>query len=112
MANPRGNVKNLQPPWKPGQSGNPTGTNRPKRLSALLRHIMAQPAADDSAKTIGMRFVEEVVLAALRTGNVALIREIWDRHDGKVPSPEPAPEDMSLKTDAELEAIAKGRSWR
>jgi hypothetical protein len=96
----------------PGESGNPTGSNRPKRLASLLRQAMAQPSADDPGKTVGTRFIEEVILTAVRTGNAALIRELWDRHDGKVPEPDMQPEDMTSKTNEELLAIARGKRFR
>lgn len=69
-------------PWQPGQSGNPNG--RPKdSLTELLRAYLN---ADDSKEKLAV--IEELVKIAKvtgMTGQVAALKEIFDRIDGKVP---------------------------
>lgn len=72
-------------PWKPGQSGNPTGGSKKQRLASRLRELMAMEHPDGG--TYADRFIGRVVDIALKTGDVDLIKEIWDRHDGKVAAP-------------------------
>jgi hypothetical protein len=70
---------------------------------------MAEQAADDPTRLVGERFWQEVVRLAIERCDVALIREILDRHDGRLPPPEPPlVEDMSTKSDEELIRIIKG----
>jgi hypothetical protein len=73
------NTQNLKP-WKPGQSGNPSG--RPKRdsiTSALLRQLEQQNA---DSETIADSIAAVLVKRAL-SGDVRAIREIADRTEGK-----------------------------
>jgi hypothetical protein len=99
VANPNPNTTGLRP-WRPGESGNPRGRSRRQRLDDILRDLLAQEIVDDNGnpvgETAGERFVARVVNHAVSTGNPALIREIFDRHDGKVPEP-PKPADAPEK---------------
>jgi hypothetical protein len=99
-------------PWKPGQSGNPSGGSKKRRLASVLRDLMSEPAAGDSARTVAERWLIDIINGSAKTLNVALIRELLDRHDGPIPPPEPPPENMADKPDEELEAIAKGKRRR
>lgn len=82
-----GRMENLKP-WKPGQSGNPKGCP-PKavRLSAILEAHLNDIADKDAKKRPWKElFVEAVVKMAIK-GNGTVIREIFDRIDGKIPLP-------------------------
>lgn len=109
MANP----ENLLPHrWRPGQSGNPGGRPKKRRLASVLRDLMAEPAGDVPTRTVGERFWQEIIAIAVKHGDLGLIREILDRHDGPIPPPEPPPENMATKTDEELQAIKTGKRRR
>jgi hypothetical protein len=67
-------------PFQPGQSGNPNGRPKSKPFADALK--AALKAAGDDSKTL-----EAVALALVtkaNTGDVAAIKEIADRLDGKV----------------------------
>ena len=68
--------------WKPGQSGNPEGRSL-DTLTPLLRKFLN---ADNEAEKIAI--VKELISMAKTTGTrgqIAALREIFDRIDGKVP---------------------------
>lgn len=49
---------------------------------------MASSVGEDD-KTVAERFIEEVLVLAVKTGDVDLVREVFDRHDGKQATPAP-----------------------
>ena len=73
--------------WKPGQTGNPAGSSKKERLTALLRRkleAVVDPTNPD-AGTVGDKVVEALLTEA-KSGNVRAIQEVFDRSDGKVKS--------------------------
>ena len=95
----RGNTKNLMPPWKPGESGNPKG--RPANifyLSEVLRNEINKPCPpllrkklsvimpEGEVLTIGQAVVASTLMNMMK-GNPTAITTIWDRLEGKVPQP-------------------------
>jgi len=75
-----GNPENLRPPWKPGQSGNPGG--RPKKLpiTDAIREALARDMGD--GRTMA-DVVVDVLIEAAKKGDMAAIRELADRAEGK-----------------------------
>ena len=75
-------LDNLKPPWKPGQSGNPTGKNagRP-RTRPMTDALKALLDKDDQKLLKGL-----VAVAAQKAlgGDFRYWKEIMDRSDGKV----------------------------
>lgn len=83
--------------WKPGQSGNPHG--RPKKdfcLTSLLRSRILEPCLLRDPKTGRLRFpgmtwgqvvVEQMVVLACSGKAPQLMKEIFDRIDGRVTLP-------------------------
>ena len=67
--------------FKPGQSGNPNGRPKSKPFADALR--AALKAAGDDSKTL--ETVAQALVTKANTGDVAAIKEIADRLDGKVP---------------------------
>lgn len=66
--------------FKPGQSGNPGGRPKEKRLTEALRRKLAEPTAD------GRLYAEalaECLISLALDGDISAIREIADRTDGK-----------------------------
>src|SRR3972149_1831320 len=67
----RSPIPGAHPPWKPGQSGNPSGRPKSKPITeALLKAV--NPAA----------FAEKLVELAMR-GDIRAISEVLDRIEGK-----------------------------
>jgi hypothetical protein len=118
---PKGN------PWQKGQSGNPKG--RPKGtkfLSEYLRGELQNPATSIPAfqklaeqlelpanTPIGRIVIAATLVAACRDANPSLLRELWDRAEGKVPEQVNHGGAMTfettgtLKIETELAACAK-----
>lgn len=66
----------------PGQSGNPKGRPRKRPLSDLLAEKLEQDSGD------GTTWDERLTMALLTTaisGDVAAIKEVFNRVEGKVP---------------------------
>ena len=53
-------VDNLTP-WKPGQSGNPEGTTRGRRLKALLKEFIAEGMGSDMPEDLTERLTESLL---------------------------------------------------
>jgi Family of unknown function (DUF5681) len=72
-------LANLRPPWKPGQSGNPTGRPRKRHITKAFERI--------SNTREGQKFIQEVTHDILNKRGMAavlLLREIAERTEGKV----------------------------
>lgn len=71
----------------PGMSGNPKGRPKRKTLSETLMELIDQPCPNDAN---GKTWREVIILATLShgiRGNAPLLKEIWDRIDGKATQP-------------------------
>ena len=98
-ANTARNTEGLLPPWKPGQSGNPSGRPKKKPITEMYERILNDPQ--------NMEFIEAATVKALRQGNMAMVlqlREMADRVEGKVTQPIEA--DISVNL---ADAIAEAR---
>lgn len=94
----RGRVENLTP-FKPGQSGNPSGRPKKKPLTEMYEGILNDP--EEMAK------IRASVVKALVKGNMAMVlqlREMTDRVEGKVTQPIEADITVNL-----ADAIAEAR---
>ena len=72
-------------PYKPGESGNPSGGRKGKSLTAVLRELLEQIPKGDTAK-LKERIVKALLDKALR-GDTRALDIIFDRSDGKVTLP-------------------------
>ena len=70
--------------WAPGQSGNPNGARKPRIIAQQLISSLNEAAAGTD-KTKLRLLVDRLIERAIVDGDVAAIREIVDRVDGKVP---------------------------
>lgn len=85
----KGNKANLRPPWKPGQSGNPSGINR-KPISDRYQAVLELPLPDDVRRalkldkgaTYGDALAFRIILSAIK-GRPDAAREVADRVEGK-----------------------------
>lgn len=71
-------------PFKPGQSGNPNGRPKKRPFKEALDRILKEEAkgADESG---GLDEIVRALYTKAKTGDVAAIKEIAERYDGKVP---------------------------
>ena len=88
-------LKNLRPPWKPGESGNPNGRPRKRPLSEAYDDWLRQPVSPDQVLKLreqGVLLPEEttnadmVALAQGReamTGNTIAAKEMREAVEGK-----------------------------
>jgi hypothetical protein len=70
--------------FKPGESGNPNG--RPKgsiSLVGILREKLAECPEGTDKKTYAQLLIQRALNIALQGGDVSMIRDIFDRIDGK-----------------------------
>ena len=80
-------LANLKP-FKKGQSGNVRG--RPKKeysLTSLMKEMIEEVDPNDKCKRT---WKEQLVIATFKNaikGNAAALREVYERTDGKVPTP-------------------------
>jgi len=85
-----GRRENLKPPWKPGESGNPSG--RPKRISISdlyaeilemplpeeLRHKLKHGECTTFARALALGVIEKAL-----EGSLAAVREVREATEGK-----------------------------
>jgi hypothetical protein len=79
--------------FKPGQSGNPSGRPKSKPFKEALERAIAERGLDNSAIAL---------LVKANSGDVAAIREIADRLDGKVAQPIAGDDETQFKTVLEV----------
>jgi Family of unknown function (DUF5681) len=87
-------------PWAPGQSGNPSGRPKSKPFKEALEKVIREAGTEKPA-------LEEIAFSVYREakrGEIAAIKEIADRLDGKVP--------QELGGSRELGPIALEFGWR
>ena len=79
--NPR-SLRNLRPPWRKGESGNPSG--RPKRpLTDAYNAQLARVKEGDRQNRTYAQLIAEAMMKQALKGNVMATREITDRIEGK-----------------------------
>jgi hypothetical protein len=93
-------LRNLKPPWRAGQSGNPSGINRkrpytdeyynlsqspaPAELIAKLNRQFKTPVLSESATWAQLQ-AASVFLQPVLNGDVTALKEIADRIEGRPP---------------------------
>ena len=96
-------LANLKP-FKPGQSGNPKGRPKSITLSEAYRKMLAQvDESDPQRRTRAEVLAEEMYLKA-KMGDVAALREIADRVEGKAKQTVT----ISMERREQLEAAVQG----
>lgn len=75
--------KNLRPPWKKGQSGNPKGRPRnADELAEIVRELLAEKVEDPATKKRHTKL--KLMLSSMMTGKKADRVELLNRGWGKV----------------------------
>jgi len=78
-------LENLQPPWKPGQSGNPTGKARGQRdYATLYKEALIKLAKKNNLEPddLELEILSNAILNA-RVGNYKFYKDMMDRLFGK-----------------------------
>lgn len=96
MANPNPNTSGLKP-FKPGQSGNPSGGSRKASLRSLIRKAMAK-TADDGATAL-----EGWVDNLIRSGEHETVLEVLRFVDGLTPAEDPTDRDDERDRKPEIQ---------
>lgn len=71
--------------FQPGQSGNPSGRPKARPFRDALHLAVKRAVKDAEDDKVHLAGVAEALVDKAMTGDVAAIREIADRLDGKVP---------------------------
>ena len=86
----RGRIQNLRPPWKPGESGNPSGRPKKRPISDLYAEFAERPVPEKLRRALGLAkgatFAEAQTVSlftAASNGNVQAAREIREGIEGK-----------------------------
>ena len=88
----------IESQWKPGESGNPEG-RAPDTLTPLLRKFLN---ADNEAEKIAVvKQLIDIAKSKGMRGQIAALREIFDRIDGRVP------ETHKIESDVPITIIFK-----
>jgi hypothetical protein len=78
----KGNIKNLRPPWKPGESGNLAGRPKTKPLTDELQRLLGEEAPKGKGQTWAALIAEALVKRASK-GDVRAIAELGNRIEGR-----------------------------
>jgi hypothetical protein len=86
----KGRIQNLRPPWKPGESGNPSGRPKKRPISNLYAEFAERPVPEKLRRKLGLgvgaTFAEAQTVSlftAASNGNVQAAREIREGIEGK-----------------------------
>lgn len=86
--------------FRPGTSGNPRGRPKGSSLGSVLRDVLGEEAKLKDRKpghgiTNRELLIRQLFDEAVKTKDAALLRLIFDRHDGKVPESAPEADEMT-----------------
>jgi len=70
-------------PFQPGQSGNPAGN--PKRAKLFTKALLVSLKRTDQEDVEAIQRIADKLVALAESGDVAAIKEVADRAEGKVP---------------------------
>ena len=86
----KGKIENLRPPWKPGQSGNPSGRPKKRPLSSAYLEFAQRRLPEKLRRSLGLpedaTFAEALSEALFRSainGSVSAARELREATEGK-----------------------------
>jgi hypothetical protein len=86
----KGNMQNLRPPWKPGESGNPSGRPKKRPISDSYAEFAQRPLPEKLRRELGLQegvtFAEAQTMSlftAAAKGSVTAAREIREAIEGK-----------------------------
>ncbi len=71
-------LKNLRPPWKPGQSGNPAGSQKRKTLEEEVMRLLNTSLRDGQDAPLDI-MAKQIVAHIARGKDTALTRELLKR---------------------------------
>ena len=95
--------------FQPGQTGNPNGSSKAARLTALLRRKLLQAVDTDPEKRTEGELVMQALIDAAKQGGSKHIEIILERMEGKVPQgvigPEEARKQLAEMLGVDLEEL-------
>jgi len=107
----KGRVENLRPPWKPGESGNPSGRPKNRPISDLYAEFAERPVPEKLRRALGLAkgatFAEAQTMSlfiAACNGDVRAAHEIREGIEGKA-NVRSNIEDRTIKVDVEWETL-------
>ncbi len=84
--------------WQKGESGNPGGRPKGTTLTSVLKATLANPGAE-----IGYQSIVNSLIKGASEGEpgcrAALMKMLWDRHDG------PVPKELKIEAEATVKRI-------
>lgn len=90
MANPNPDTSGLRAPWKPGESGNPSGREEgSKNFTTLVREMLDEIAEgkDKDGKPLTQTYkvllAKRILKKAIEQGDTRMIELVWNYLDGK-----------------------------
>ena len=105
----KGNSENLQPAWKPGQSGNPSGRPKRRPISDAYAEYLQRPAPEKLRQELdlseGATYADAIaakLINAACEGRVAEVRELREATEGKAgerPKEIPGPTEIHVIYD-------------
>ena len=75
-------LANLRPPWKPGESGNPSGRPKKKPITEMFERIFSDPELVTQFESAVVRSITKGGMAG-----VMYMKDAADRLEGKVTQP-------------------------
>jgi uncharacterized protein DUF5681 len=105
----RGRIENLRPPWKPGESGNPSGRPKKRPLSSTYVEFAERRVPDKFRRSLGLpenatfadAITQALFLSAIN-GNVPAARELREATEGKA---DVRPKDPAGDTEIRFKVI-------
>src|ERR1700677_586006 len=86
----KGKIENLRPPWKPGQSGNPSGRPKKRPLSSAYIEFAERRLPERLRRSLGLpegaTYTDALAEALFRSalnGNVPAARELREATEGR-----------------------------
>lgn len=111
-SNPTPKPENLQPPWQPGQSGNPAGYSARRRVTDALVKVIAEKGADHplAMTWLAMALGDTAALKG-RKPDFRFFKELLDRTEGKVPDKLAVVDEDPDDVDLEKLSVEERRVW-
>lgn len=113
----RGRIQNLRPPWKPGESGNPSGRPKKRPISDRYNSIAETPLSEKRRLELGL-WKGATYADALATrlfdaaidGNFRAAREIRQAIEGHSSEPSEAVQFETPNMEGTLDKLFRGRN--
>jgi hypothetical protein len=72
------NTSGLLPPWKPGQSGNPTGRPKKRPITDEYFQILGEPIPEEIRAMVNKQFNQEILQPGATWARAGAVRRVMD----------------------------------